>query len=647
MFGAERVAGRHRVQRGAALCALALPALAVLAVLGAVPVQASVSSSAPFGTFALSGAAARQFRLPVDVQLLRASQLPSGITQTRYQQIVSGVPVYGGRFTVLSNGDREQLAVIGAYFPGLRASNTVAWSAERVQRAAQDRIGSQGSWSTKLWLSHTGTLEYEVDTIRAGSHPSRMVDAGTGAVLASRDRTAFADGTGVKGDHKTFTTTPGGVGFLLQSPDGRRATYDAGNKFVVPGTLMTDADDHWDLTLGRSFHSPDQRPGVDAFYYSGVADAFYRDTFGRNSFDDAGMRIVTTVHYGRHDCNAFWDGAEIGFPDMASQPRVCIPNSGALDLVAHEFTHGVTQYTSGLTDSDDPTVPDETGGLNESFSDMMAATAEFYADRHGLDPTVTPDWYFGEDVFFGGGVVPGGRNMSDPAEDGDPDHYSELTPGMNIHRIGEVSNHAYYLAVNGGRNAGCDNVGSDGHTHTLDCDVAVAPLGLDTGAQIFYAGFTSLVPWANMCDARNATVASANGLYGAGAAVSTSDAWAAVGLHSGCTASVQPPPACTGSDNATIPFATPHPYGNSGDCTWTYDNGSGGFAFHFSLLDTEPDYDYVRVADAAGNVVATYTGSYRKGMTSPCIPTASGSVHFTSDSATSAQGFIVDSVLPC
>ena len=164
------------------------------------------------GTFALSGAAAREFRLPVDVQVLHESHLPSGITQTRYQQIVSGVPVYGGQFTVLSNRDHERLAVIGAYFPGLRASNTVARSAEEVQRAAQGRIGSDGNWSTKLWLSHTGSLEYEVDTIRADSHPSQLVDAGTGAVLASRDKTAFADGTGVKGDTKTFTTTRAELG---------------------------------------------------------------------------------------------------------------------------------------------------------------------------------------------------------------------------------------------------------------------------------------------------------------------------------------------------------------------------------------------------------------------------------------------------
>ena len=57
--------------------------------------------------------------------------------------------------------------------------------------------------------------------------------------------------------------------------------------------------------------------------------------------------------------------------------------------------------------------------------------------------------------------------------------------------------------------------------------------------------------------------------------------------------------------------------------------------------------DYVRVLDATGNVVATYTGLYRKGVTTPCIPTASASVHFTSDSGTSAQGFVVDTVTPC
>jgi hypothetical protein len=106
-------------------------------------------------------------------------------------------------------------------------------------------------------------------------------------------------------------------------------------------------------------------------------------------------------------------------------------------------------------------------------------------------------------------------------------------------------------------------------------------------------------------------------------------------------------PACVGDATATIPFESPHPYRNGSDCTWTYDNGSAGFAFHFSLLDTEKGLDYVYVLDANGTVVSTYSGSYRKGVTTPCIPTATGSVRFTSDSAVTAQGFTVDAVVAC
>jgi len=110
---------------------------------------------------------------------------------------------------------------------------------------------------------------------------------------------------------------------------------------------------------------------------------------------------------------------------------------------------------------------------------------------------------------------------------------------------------------------------------------------------------------------------------------------------------VPPPPPCVGSDDATLPFGTSHPYGNNGDCTWTYDNGTGGFAFDFSLLDVEKDFDYVMVEDADGNVLATYTGNLHHPPTSPCIPTSTGSVHFTSDGGVVAQGFTVDAVEPC
>jgi bacillolysin len=236
--------------------------------------------------------------------------------------------------------------------------------------------------------------------------------------------------------------------------------------------------------------------------------------------------------------------------------------------------------------------------------------------------------------------------MSDPREDDDPDHYSELLIGEAdngfVHSNSGIPNHAYYLAVNGGKNAGCDTVGSNGHTHTADCDVTVAAIGLARAAQVFYAGFSSLPEFANMCDARNATVAVA----GTDAAA-VSAAWAAVGLHSGCTPATPPPPPCVGDPDAQIPFESPHPYGNNGDCTWTYDNGSAGFKFHFSLLDTEKNFDYVIVYDGNGTELIRYTGLDRNGATSPCITTQTGSVRLLTDPAVTAQGFIVDAVVAC
>ncbi|MEU4292562.1 hypothetical protein AB0E63_30430 [Kribbella sp. NPDC026596] len=99
--------------------------------------------------------------------------------------------------------------------------------------------------------------------------------------------------------------------------------------------------------------------------------------------------------------------------------------------------------------------------------------------------------------------------------------------------------------------------------------------------------------------------------------------------------------------NATIPFGSPHPYGNNGDCTGVYDNGSGGSAFHFSLLDTEKNFDFVIVSDGNGNELARYTGTDRNGATSPCITTPTGSDRLLTDPAVTAQGFTVDAVVAC
>ncbi|MEU4195709.1 M4 family metallopeptidase [Kribbella sp. NPDC026611] len=624
-----------------------MPRIRVLAAIAALALVTAGGSTATAGqvattqlgggSVALSGAAARAFAVPAGMVKVWSAKRAGGGTQTRYQQMVGAASVLGGQLTVLTDRSGRTTAVVGAYFPGLRAKNSASLSAASARGIAAKRVGTAGKWSSALRIDpKDGRLFHQVVSQRPAQRWVQWVDAATGAVKKQYDALASGDGTGVKGDHKTFSTIRIGSTYYLRSADGRQETYDAGNKAVQPGTIMTDSDDHWNFNLPKLL-SPSQAPGVDAHYYANVVDDFYGATFGRNSIDGNGMRIISTVHYANRYCNAFWNGEQMTYGD--GDGKVCLPLSGGLDVVGHELTHGVTQFTSNLI------YENESGALNESFSDMMGDTIEFYAAQHGLDPAAAPDWLIAEDVYVAPDLAPGFRNMGDPQEDADPDHYSELvvTSADNggVHTNSGISNHAYYLAVNGGKNKGCTGSLS-GHTHTADCDVTVPALGLARAEHVFYDGFTSLPEFANFCDARNSTVAVA----GTDAAA-VSAAWAAVGVHDGCTPGTPPPPPCVSDPHATIPFGSPHPYGNNADCTWVYANGTGGFAFHFSLLDTEKNFDYVTVSDAAGNVLATYTGTYHHAVTSPCISTPTGSVHLSSDSGVTAQGFTVDAVVAC
>ena len=596
------------------------------------------------GSFTLQGPSAASYTLPGDVERVWSTRYPDGTKQTRYQQVVAGAEVLGGQVTLFRNAAGTTTSVIGTHVAGLEPANALRLSPADSLRVAVRALGPKGTRSAALRIDpRDGRLYYEVEISRLTSRWILWVDATTGEIRNRYDAITEGRGTGLKGDEKEIDTAGRTGAWRMISKDGRQETYDAGNQKTLPGNLMTDPDNVWDRTQPATL-SPGQAAGVDAHYYANLVDDFYGDLFNRNSIDDAGMAIVSTVHYDAGYCNAFWNGEQMTYGD--GDGSQCKPLSGGLDVVGHELTHGVTEFTSGLI------YENESGALNESFSDMMGNTTEFYADRRNLDPAAEPDWLIGEDVIPAGpvygGSTAGFRNMSDPEDDGDPDHYSERATGTSdnggVHTNSGIPNHAYWLAVNGGTNAGCDSVGSGGHLHAVDCDVRVPAMGLDRAQKVFYRGFTSLTEYANMCDARSATMAVAGKSRGA-----VNKAWAAVGVRNGCTTAVPPPPPCVGDDTAQVPFESPHPYGNNGDCTWTYDNGSAGFAFHFSLLETEAGYDYVYVKDADGNVLATYDGTHPLpgGVTTPCIPTSVGSVQLVTDAAVTDQGLTVDAVEPC
>jgi bacillolysin len=639
------------------LIAGAVAATAAFAMAGAPAIAANASTPAatrasakkpePAGSFALSGADAAAFRMPSGMTKVRSWQDGDGNTLTRYQQKVGNATVIGGQITVITDTTGVQTAVVGAYLPGLRGRNAVKLTAADARAraeadlAARSLKGDAAARATQLRTDTTLRFDprtdryvYVVDTIARGERPVRWVDASSGAIVKSVDALTEGTGEGVKGDTKTVDSTQRDDGtWVMISADERKQTYDFQN--TRTGVVRAvDDNDVWDAKAPL-FVSPDQRPLVDAHYYADVVDDFYRDTFTRNSIDNAGMTLYSLAHYGTNYCNAFWNGLYMTYGD--GNGTTCLPLSGGLDVISHELTHGVTEYTSGLI------YENESGALNEAFSDMMGNTAEFYAEDTGRDPSVEPDWRIGEDVIV---TSQGFRNMGNPGEFDDPDHYSlrytgDLDNG-GVHSNSGIANHAYFLAVKGGYNRGCASAGNATPTHTADCDVNVRKVGLGNTKKIFFRGFTALPEYGNFCDARNATIAAA-GKY----AANITQAWDAVGVKAGCTPGTPPPPPCVGDADAEIPFGTPDGYGHNGDCTWTYDNGSDGFRFHFSVLSTEAGYDYVYVKDANGTVLAEYTGTYPAGTLSPCIPTSVGSVQLVSDPGVKDQGFVVDAVEDC
>jgi Zn-dependent metalloprotease len=203
-------------------------------------------------------------------------------------------------------------------------------------------------------------------------------------------------------------------------------------------------------------------------------------------------------------------------PGVTLSGRAWTYVSGALDIVAHELTHGVTEFSSNLI------YRNESGALNEAFSDIMGTSAEFFFQAPGDGP-LKADYLCGEDVITPGGL----RSMENPAVRGDPDHYSRRFLGTSdnggVHINSGIANHAFYLAIEGGTN----------RTSGLEVQ-GVGSANREQMEKVFYRAFTQLLPSnATFATARAATIQAARDLYGANSAPerAVTQAWTAVGVN--------------------------------------------------------------------------------------------------------------------
>jgi thermolysin len=306
----------------------------------------------------------------------------------------------------------------------------------------------------------------------------------------------------------------------------RTAQYLAGSIALNDGDIAADSDNVWtDGAVG------------DAHVYAGYTYDYFFKRFGRRGLDGNNIRILSLVNpvsrtpeafeewfkrFPDFFVNAFYAGGGVMVYGAGTPPGTMVDGwswsslSGGIDVVGHELTHGVTQYTSNLI------YEFESGALNEAFSDIMATSIEFAFQPAGSGD-LNADYLIGEDVIRPGGI----RSMENPAIFGDPDHYSLrfLGAGDNggVHINSGIVNQAFYLAVEGGTNR--------------TSGLAVQGVGggsRDQVEKVFYRAFTQMLPSnATFSMARAATIQAAHDLFGANsnAERAVTQAWTAVGVN--------------------------------------------------------------------------------------------------------------------
>lgn len=288
------------------------------------------------------------------------------------------------------------------------------------------------------------------------------------------------------------------------APAAKRAVYEAnhGGQQDLPGRLARSEGD-----------APVADHAVNEAYDGAETTFdFYQQVFGRDSIDGHGLPIVSSVHYGVGFDNAQWNGTQMVYGDGSGRIFVEGGLTRALEVIGHELTHGVTQYTAGLI------YQEQSGALNESISDVFGSLVK---QRHLGQSADQADWLIGEGI-LAPGLGDALRSMKDPganlAGGNQPAHmrdYRQLPSDNNpsndnggVHINSGIPNHAFYLAA-----------------------TAIGGNAWEKPGTIWYRTLTErLKPDADFHAAALATVAVAEEAFGVSERAKVEQAWQQVGV---------------------------------------------------------------------------------------------------------------------
>lgn len=372
-----------------------------------------------------------------------------------------------------------------------------AYSALNLQQETTSNLGSDVVKKSDIEMDETqNKLVYNIEMITVTpeiGHWQIKVDAQNGQVVEKLNLAegiaAKGTGTGVLGDSKEININSLKKGYSLEdvTHTGRISAYNYNNA-TGEATLYVDKD--------TVFDAAHQAAGVDANYYAAQVYDYYKNTHGRESYDNNGSNIISLTHVntfgGQSNMNnAAWVGDKMIYND--GDGRVFTGLSGGKDIVAHEITHGVTQNSARLQYSG------QSGALNESFSDIFG----YFIDND--------DWLMGEDVYTPNIEGDALRSMSEPTKYGQPD---------------EMKNYVNTQSDNGGvhTNSGIPN--KAGYN-------TITAIGQEKAEKIYYRALTEyLTSRSNFQDAKQALYQSALDLYEDDETVASSvwEAWEAVGV---------------------------------------------------------------------------------------------------------------------
>jgi bacillolysin len=392
--------------------------------------------------FGLSGDAA-------ELSLQRVTSPDNQRSVVRFQQMYERVPVFGGEVIVQLDSNRNLVATTGRVLPRstlstrptVTTAQAVATALAAVARAHTVPVQELLAGTPQLWI-------YSETLVGPGQGPPRLVWRLEVTSIDLRPIRELVLVDAIRGNVA--------LNFNQVETSLQRQTYTANNFTFLPGTLVCDESNP--TCAGGDAHA------VAAHVSAGDTYDFYLANHGRDGITGAGGVIRSTVHYSVGYANAFWNGAQVVYGDGAGFAL-------ADDMVGHELTHGVTQYTSNLF------YYYQSGAINESLSDLWG---EFVDQTNGRgDDSASVRWLLGEDISGLGAI----RSMSNPPTYGNPDRMRSplynLAPSDNggVHSNSGINNKAAFLMVDGGT--------FNGQT--------VQPLGIAKTAKIYYETQTTLL----------------------------------------------------------------------------------------------------------------------------------------------------------